>query len=131
MKLGEIIKQYRLKNDLSQRQFAKMCGISNGYISMLEEGKHPKTGEAIVPSLAMFKKLSAAMGITVNELMSRADESDVALNLQPFAATTVEIKTSDLTEGEIALIKVLDKLTDDEQRQVIEFAEFLISKRGK
>ena len=131
MKLGEIIKQYRLKNDLSQRQFAKMCGISNGYISMLEEGKHPKTGEAIVPSLAMFKKLSAAMGITVNELMSRADESDVALNLQPFAVTTVEIKTSDLTEGEIALIKVLDKLTDDEQRQVIEFAEFLISKRGK
>lgn len=129
MKLGEVIKQYRLKNDLSQRQFAKMCGISNGYISMLEEGKHPKTGEAIVPSLAMFKKLSAAMGITVNELMSQADESDVALNLQLFAAPTVEIKTSDLTEGEIALIKVLDKLTDDEQRQVIEFAEFLISKR--
>lgn len=131
MKLGEVIKQYRLKNDLSQRQFAKLCGISNGYISMLEEGKHPKTGEAIVPSLAMFKKLSAAMGITVNELMSQADESDVALNLQLFAAPTVEIKTSDLTEGEIALIKVLDKLTDDEQRQVIEFAEFLISKRGK
>lgn len=131
MKLGEVIKQYRLKNDLSQRQFAKMCGISNGYISMLEEGKHPKTGEAIVPSLAMFKKLSATMGITVNELMSQADESDVALNLQLFAAPTVEIKTSDLTEGEIALIKVLDKLTDDEQRQVIEFAEFLISKRGK
>lgn len=131
MKLGEVIKQYRLKNDLSQRQFAKLCGISNGYISMLEEGKHPKTGEAIVPSLAMFKKLSVAMGITVNELMSQADESDVALNLQLFAAPTVEIKTSDLTEGEIALIKVLDKLTDDEQRQVIEFAEFLISKRGK
>ena len=131
MKLGEVIKQYRLKNDLSQRQFAKLCGISNGYISMLEEGKHPKTGEAIVPSLAMFKKLSAAMGITVNELMSQADESDVALNLQLFAAPTVEIKTSDLTEGEIALIKVLDKLTDDEQRQVIEFAEFLISKREK
>ena len=131
MKLGEIIKQYRLKNDLSQRQFAKMCGISNGYISILEEGKHPKTGEAIVPSLAIFKKLSAAMGITVNELMSQADESDVALNLQLFASPTVEIKTSDLTEGEIALIKVLDKLTDDEQRQVIEFAEFLISKRGK
>ena len=131
MKLGEVIKQYRLKNDLSQRQFAKMCGISNGYISMLEEGKHPKTGEAIVPSLAMFKKLSAAMGITVNELMSQADESDVALNLQLFAAPTVDIKTSDLTEGEIALIKVLDKLTDDEQKRVIEFAEFLISKREK
>ena len=126
MKLGEVVKQYRIKNDLSQRQFAKMCGISNGYISMLEEGKNPKTGEAIVPSLAMFKKLSSAMGITVNELMLQSDESEVSL-----ASPTVEIETSDLTQGEIALLKALDKLTEDEVRQVIEFAEFLISKRGK
>ena len=74
----------------------------------------------------MFKKLSSAMGITVNELMLQSDESEVSL-----ASPTVEIETSDLTQGEIALLKALDKLTEDEVRQVIEFAEFLISKRGK
>ena len=117
MKLGEIVKQYRNDNDLSQRQFAKICGISNGYISMLEEGKNPKTGEPIVPSLAMYKKLAAAMGVTVNELMSSAEDQEIS------------IETSALSEGDVALLKALDQLTDDEQKQVIEFAQFLISKR--
>jgi transcriptional regulator with XRE-family HTH domain len=58
-------------------------------------------------------------------------EKQPNLNLKLFAEPTVDIKTSDLTEGEIAMIKVLDKLTDDEQKKVIEYVEFLISKRGK
>ena len=45
MTLGMIIKEYRERNRLSQRQFALMCDVSNGYISMLEEGRNPKTNE--------------------------------------------------------------------------------------
>ena len=37
MKIGEYIRQYREENKLSQREFAKMCGLSNAYISMLEK----------------------------------------------------------------------------------------------
>lgn len=37
MTLGEFIRKYRSEHDLSQRQFALKCGLSNGYISMLEK----------------------------------------------------------------------------------------------
>lgn len=40
MELGEIIKQYRVEHGLSQRQFSKMCGVSNTYISFLENGRN-------------------------------------------------------------------------------------------
>lgn len=80
MTLGEIIKEYRQKNNLSQRRFALMCGISNGYISMLEDEKNPKTGGPIIPSILTMKKLAAAMGMSLNELMTSAQDMNVSLD---------------------------------------------------
>lgn len=96
-------------------------GLSNATATHWKKGA--------IPRESTLNKLAEYFGVTVDYLLGKNTNGN--LNLQLFAAPTVEIKTSDLTEGEIALIKVLDKLTDDEQRQVIEFAEFLISKRGK
>lgn len=44
MTLSDFVKEYRKEHDLSQRQFAAICGLSNGYISMLEKNMNPKTG---------------------------------------------------------------------------------------
>ncbi len=77
MKLCELIKEYRLSKELSQRQFAGLCGVSNGYISMLEEGKNPRTNEPLIPTLSTLKKISSAMGVSVNELMQMADDIPV------------------------------------------------------
>ena len=81
-------------------------GLSNATATHWKKGA--------IPRESTLNKLAAYFGVTVDYLL---------------AAPTVEIKTSDLTEGEIALIKVLDKLTDDEQKKVIEYVEFLMSKR--
>ena len=35
MTLGDCIREYREAHDLSQRQFAELCGLSNAYISIL------------------------------------------------------------------------------------------------
>ena len=78
MKLGDYIKQYRLSKDLSQRQFATQCGISNGYISMLEEGRNPRTNEPLVPSLPMLKKIASGMGISMHELISTVDDMPIS-----------------------------------------------------
>lgn len=80
MTLGQLIKQYRKENQLSQRQFAAICDVSNGYISMLEEGKNPKTQEPIVPSIITMKKLALAMHITIDELFAAIDEMEVSLS---------------------------------------------------
>jgi transcriptional regulator with XRE-family HTH domain len=75
MKIGEYIKQYREENKLSQREFAKMCGLSNAYISMLEKGVNPSTGEPAVPSRNAYLQISQAMGVSLQTLMEAVDDT--------------------------------------------------------
>ena len=51
MTLGDIVKNYRTEHGLSLREFSRISGVSNGYISMLEKNEHPKTKKPIVPSI--------------------------------------------------------------------------------
>lgn len=76
MKLSEIIKQFRDENHLTMQEFADRCGLSKGYISMLEKGQHPQSNRPLAPSLETFKKLCAGMGITVQSLFRVLDVQD-------------------------------------------------------
>ena len=79
MTLGDYIKQYRDEHELSQRQFALQCGLSNGYISMLERGENPKTHKPIKPTLEKLNAVARAMGTTFNDLVSAVDEMEIDL----------------------------------------------------
>ena len=82
MKLGKIIKEFRERHNLSQRQFATICGLSNGYVSMLEIGKNPNNGEPLTPSLVTLKKLANGMGVTIDDLMIEADDMDIDISIK-------------------------------------------------
>lgn len=69
MTLGEIIKQYREKNNLSLREFAERCGLSHAYIAKLEEGIDPRSGKKIEPTLETVKKVSEAISMPLDELL--------------------------------------------------------------
>ncbi|MBQ8579316.1 MAG: helix-turn-helix domain-containing protein [Oscillospiraceae bacterium] len=89
MKLGELIIEYRDRNKLSQRQFADKCGLSNGYISMLERGINPKTQKPITPTIPQLKKLADGMVMTITEILDRVDDMPIDLsapggNIIPF-----------------------------------------------
>ena len=58
-----MIKQRRTKLRLSQRELAKLVGVSDAYITQLE------TRARINPSLAVLKKLAKALKVTVGELL--------------------------------------------------------------
>lgn len=92
MKLGEIIKEYREKTGMSQRQFATACKISNGYISMLENGINPKTQEPITPSIFALKDIAAAMHVPLHDLMASCDDMPVEMptSVPCFALTDKE-----------------------------------------
>ena len=79
MKIGEIIKDYRKKHDLTLRDFAQKAGMSHGYIAMLEDGKNSKTKEPMIPTLPSLKKISTALGISLSELISVSDDMPVKL----------------------------------------------------
>ena len=82
MKLGKFISNYLEQHDLTQRQFATKCDLSNGMISMLISEKNPKTGEPIKPSITTLKKISNGMGITLNELLENIDDMETLILIE-------------------------------------------------
>ena len=69
--LGQVIKDYRKKNKMSIRAYAKRLGMSSAYVYCLEKGVHPKTGEDIVPSFETICRAAEAMDMDVLELMDK------------------------------------------------------------
>lgn len=87
MKIGNIIKEYRINHNLSMQSFADKCGLSKGYISMLEKGKHPQNGKEIIPSIDTVQKIASAMGITVDNLLEAVDSDQPIVVSRDFPAT--------------------------------------------
>ena len=56
-------------------KFAKLCGLSKGYISMLERGVNPKSGKPIIPSIDTVAQIASIMKISVDELLKMAENS--------------------------------------------------------
>lgn len=110
MTLGELIKEYREKNGISQRRFAYMCGLSNGYISMLERNCNPNTNEPPVPSITAMKAVAGAIGITLDELLSRIDDTPLDITENPFKRQVRRIPVF----GNVAAGVPIDAITDIE-----------------
>ena len=69
MTLSEFLKSYRENHELSMDDFAKLCGLSKPYISMLEKNRNSRGGKAITPSIRTYEKIAHAAGLSVDELM--------------------------------------------------------------
>lgn len=75
MYIGEIIKEYRTKNKLSQRAFAKRTSLSPSYINTLEKIYNPKTGKPYSVTTDVAMELSKAMFISIEELLNMLDKN--------------------------------------------------------
>lgn len=108
MDLGKFLRLMRQEKGLSLRDVEKLCGVSNGYLSLLENGK------VDAPSPHILHKLAAAYGIATEQLMDRAGyltDDKVA-----FDDHGILSEIADLTAGEI--------------EQVLSYARFIRSKRN-
>lgn len=99
MTLSELIQIYRAKHDnMSQRKFANQCNLSNGYISMLEKGMNPNTGESITPTIPVLKKLANGMGLSLTDLFVKVDDIPVDLkNEFQFNSDTLNLTEDTVT----------------------------------
>ena len=61
--VGGMIAQLRKKQDLTLLQLAKRVGVTEAYVSMLENGVKKN------PSLPVLRKLAKALKVTVAELV--------------------------------------------------------------
>ena len=64
--LGSFLKNIRLQNKFSLRDIEKKTGVSNSYLSQIENGIRR------VPTLKILKKLSIAYEIAIYSLISKA-----------------------------------------------------------
>lgn len=78
MKIGEVIKQYREEHGLSQRAFARHCGLSNAQISWLEVGVG-SNGKPVKPTFDTVRKVAKGMGISAEMLISRCEDFELDL----------------------------------------------------
>lgn len=120
MKLSTIITNYRKEMQISQREFARRCGLSNSYISFIENEFNPRTGKPIVPTLEQYQKLAACMGLSVHQLFEQLDE-DSPVDLQSFAPdisrTPVIIPDSD------QFVKIAQAMSPEDYATVMEIFE--------
>ena len=114
MKLSAVLSGYRSRMQISQREFARRCGLSNSYISFIENEFNPRTGRPIVPTIEQYQKLAAGMDMSVQQLFELLDEdSPVELHQSP-----VE-ETADLQLDDDIRVFVRDfsKLTPEQRLQ--------------
>jgi len=124
MKLGELIIQYRQNNNLSQREFASRCHLSNSLISIIEKGINPQTGKTMAQDLETYAKIANAMGISVQELFEKLG-NDASVKLYPmkiiskdgihtsvFATPSQAIKDADTVTAHSPISKEQQELMD-------------------
>lgn len=133
MTLGQIIQEYREANNMSQRQFAERCGLSNAYISILEKNESPKTKEAPSPTLAVFKDIAEELGISVHELMTKANETEVSMGqkmqysqLRKEIHDDVAAILEERRSPEQELLSIFRAMTKSDQDKLLDYARYIV-----
>lgn len=113
MKLSAVILKYRDDMKISQREFARRCGLSNSYISFIENESNPKTGKPMVPTLEQYQKIASGMNLTVQQLFDLLDD-DAPVDLHnPVPVEPVLPKNDEIR----LLIRGLNKLSPEQVEQ--------------
>lgn len=124
MELSEFIKTYRKQHKLSMQQLADKCGITKGYVSMIEGRKNPSNNyKEVIPSLATMKKLAEGMNLELDDLLNIIDDK-VSLNY-----SDIKVDQTKLILEKLYKETGVDSFTDSELEQIKNYAKFLVSQR--
>lgn len=123
MTLGDIVKAYREKHGYSMEAFANLCGLSKGYISILESNKSPRTKRPLSPSLDTFNRIAQIMGLTLDQLMDMCDEN------QRISLADPSLSTFD--ENTQKILAFARGMTDEEKRQLLLAARLIVEQRSE
>lgn len=119
MDLKDIIYKFRMENDLTMDEFSKRCGVSKGYISMIEAGRNAQTGKPIKPTLATLTKIAKGMGITLDALLEAMETINVSLEPSPSPIDTYDAE----------ILADLQRLHDDRELRMLLSASSKLSKK--
>ena len=131
MTLGNLIQDFRKERDLSQRQFASKCSLSNGYIAMLERGFNPKTNQPITPTIVALKKLANGMGMSLSDLINKCDDMQVSLLEEDIVEEFKKLFTPADSEGEyvdkldLEIATLILNLSAEQKKEALSYLHYL------
>jgi XRE family transcriptional regulator, regulator of sulfur utilization len=74
MQIGSAIKEIRKSNNISQKELASLCGISQTYLSLVEHGKK-------IPKLETLSSISIKLGTSLHVVLLKAiEETEILPN---------------------------------------------------
>lgn len=109
--LGKTLKSTRENVSLTLRDVENSTGISNAYLSQLENDKIKNPSANILYKLASVYKISLDVLLTASGIIEKKENIEDINGNQSFL------------EKEIAFYK--DKLSPDEEKQIVDFIKFI------
>jgi len=123
MLLKDLIADYVAKHGISYRAFAKQCGVSSAYLSMINSRNNPSTGKPPVVSIQKLAKIAAGMGMSVHSLIQLVDDMPVDISGDSNKSEASDVLIVNKPSGEMEteeirkfLHDVIDQLGDDDLR---------------
>lgn len=116
MKLGEWLKMYRTRHNMTMQDLANACGFSKAYVGMLEKGVNSTTGKPVSPTLQTLDKIARGTGQDIDSLLKFLDGD------QPVIITT---SPNALSDEQATLLKAYGELNSDGRRDFWRYLEFL------
>jgi len=100
--------------------------MSNGYISMIERGKNPKTQLPVTPTLTALKKIASGMGMTLSSLLTEVDDMEVNLTGDSSKKKTALNKESGLMDGtDSEIVSIILSLSQDKKAEALRYLRYL------
>ena len=125
MKLSNVIIDYRNRMQISQREFARRCGLSNSYISFIENEYNPRTGKPIVPTIEQYQKIASCMSLSLQQLFEMLDEdSPVELHQKSFSSLKEDPQIH-------AVSTMMESMSKDQKDQILAIVRAYASTQRK
>lgn len=124
MTLGDVIKSYRDENKVSMEYVANLCGITKGYVAMLEKNVNSKTGRPVKPTIETIVKVCNGLHLDFNSVFNSLDD-DYEINI----STSQPSSSMQLTEQEEILVENFHRLSDSQKVRLLAYLDGLLDAR--
>ena len=119
MKLGEWLKEYRQRHNMTMQDMADVCGFSKSYVNMLEKGINSTTQKPVSPTIQTLEKIARATGQDIDSLLKILD-GEQPVTVRPFK----------INEEEIRLVKNFRNLNRLNRKQILNIMSAFLTQQS-
>lgn len=122
--LGDIIKKYRTDTSSTLADVATLCGITKGYVAMLEKNVNSKTGRPVKPTIETILKVCAGLHLDIEQVFE--DLYDDYITTIPTLKVHHTDSVHNLSQQDKDFLAYLHQLNEKGQKILLSYADTLV-----